>query len=554
MFGRFNRGLSRVRTGGRTRPDMAQVAPREPARDSTRDVEWLFADILVDIPRFHSLKGRLALLQEVDPQRRITVEEDLNARDHLRAIVGAVRRTVTLDSLQVALARLEPEDICIGWFDLAKAVLTGPRGPVDTDSMLKLIGELHAQPTEFGLTAVRRFVAECRAAGRRLDAGNVPEVLLLLCDPWSAPVDGSGISAPHLPRFFELLAEEALMKPDLARLLTTLQDQSRAQAQDQAPAPAPASADCTDRQVIIQIRVEEAGPPSDLPPARRQYSLRGYYYERRGDERPVFLGSQALPDPVTGEELGRCARDFLAVWQELTEAAWGVTKRVEFLLPHSLLGQPVESWADAPGVVPLGRIGQVVVRSLVRYRDRLIHDPWIRRWEALDRGCTPGDALWRIGWMGPGDAPGGANSPPKEWSCPDSRYPSLRLSHAADVADWLREYVDLSCLGLGTPYDHDDELIREAVSGALLEDGIPVMVWRRDDSDPGSLLDVLRGCKEPERLRNLPESVHEARKDGRRDEKSVHNHITLLWDDPTCVFSNQDQQMSGTRGVGEGAA
>ncbi|SEE27688.1 hypothetical protein SAMN05216489_06060 [Streptomyces sp. 3213] len=88
----------------------------------------------------------------------------------------------------------------------------------------------------------------------------------------------------------------------------------------------PDPADDTERQVIIRIRVEEEGAPSDLPYTRRHYtrhhySLRGYYYERVGDQRPVFPGTEALPEQFTGDELERRGRGFLTAWQAPAHAA-----------------------------------------------------------------------------------------------------------------------------------------------------------------------------------------------------------------------------------------
>ncbi|MDF3146824.1 MULTISPECIES: hypothetical protein [unclassified Streptomyces] len=545
MFRHLRRRLS----VGRTAPQGTGPTPPRPERETERDTEQLLVGILAAIPRLRSVDGRKDLLQQADPRLGDAAPEHNVTRDHLHAIVATARRTGTLQSLRDALACVEPDDIATEWFDLAVVVLTGPPGPLPAPFMLEIIGELHRHKADFGRTAVHQYRTERRTAGRPLDADRLPQVLAKLYDARVTPAEPDA-PRTQLLRFLALLAAEPAIGPQLARLVASVQGRGAG-----AGTP-PASGD---RQIIIQIRVEEEDAPSDLPYTQRRYSLRGYHYERVGDGRPAFRGSQSLPGTFAGGELKDCGRGFLAAWQEPAEAGRGVNKRVEFLLPHSLLDHPAESWPGGSAGVPLSRSCQVVVRSLTRYKDSTIHDEWIRRWQALeaaDRDGTPGDALERIGWMGP-DTPeraDGQNPTAKPWSCPGSSYSSLRLSDPADVADWLLEHADLSCLGLGIPYDHRDELIREAVRGALLEDGIPVMVWRRDDGDPGSLLDVLRHCRPLDRLADLPHSVHEARKRGRRDPESVHNRITLLWDDPTCVFSGQDQPMTGTRGAGEGAA
>jgi hypothetical protein len=394
-------------------------------------------------------------------------------------------------------------------------------------------------------------VAARRAAGRPLDARTLPQVLFQLYD---ARVPSSDRDAPRrqLCDFLRLLTEEPEPSSRLASLLASVLGREAAAS----PAPAPVAAE---RQVVIQIRVEEEDAPSDLPYTQRRYSMRGFHYEGSGGERPDFHCSCDWPDFFTGDELGDCGRDFLADWHAREAGDWGPGKRVEFLLPDSLLGYAAETWPGGSSGVPLSRSCQVVVRSLRRYKDSSLHREWAQRWQALDRDCPPGDALERIGWMSPGsgiraDADEDVNSCSVTWSCPVSKYQPLLLTDAADVEHWLRINPDLACLGLGAPYDHQEPLMRDAVLDALLEDGIPVMVWRRDAGDPAHLLDALRDGEPPALLAELPHSVLALRKRERRNPESLGKHITLLWDDPTCVFSTQDSQMSGTRRAGGGAA
>lgn len=512
--------------------------------------------ILVSVPRLNQFAHRQELLlvmgEYLGLGHAFSVSEDSDARTHLRAIVRTARRAGRLEALREALLVVEPDDMSAEWFELASTVLTAPAGPLPPGFLLDLIGELRNHPPEFGRSAVTRYLSERRSAGRPLDCRSLPQVLCRLYDARVPAGDPDALRA-QLLRFLRLLSSEQGQSSRLATLLGSVLGRDRGdRAVPGVPFPATA-----ERQIIIQIRVEEEGAPTDLPYTRRHYSLRGYYYERAGDARPVYLGSRSLPDLFTGEELEGRGRAFLADWQEPAQAARGVSKRVEFLLPHSLLGHPAESWPGGTADVPISRTCQVVVRSLTRYKDSSVHDEWLRRWKALDQDCSPGDALERIGWMSPdpqGEGADGVNLAAAPARCPSGKYPPLRLTGTADVEGWLRSHADLSCLGLGAPYDHDNDLIRDAVRDALLLDGIPLMVWRRDEADPGPLLEVLRDGQAPALLADLPHSVHQARRRGRNDPLSVHNQITLLWDDPTCVFSGQDQPMSGTRGAGEGAA
>ncbi|MEU7056864.1 hypothetical protein [Streptomyces sp. NPDC046197] len=514
--------------------------------------------ILLGVGELHQLATRHELLllmgEQLELGRAFAVPENPDPAAHLRAIVRAARRGAALEALRDALEEMAPDDIDAAWFKLAATVLTRPDGPLPAGFMMELIGELRNHPPDFARAAVSRYRAERRAAGHPLDGRTLPQVLFRLYD---ARMSATDPDAPrrHLRAFLRQLTTEPGRSNRLATLLARLPG---CEPGGRPQAAAAAVAVRAERQVIIQIRVEEEDAPSDLPYTRRRYSLRGLHYEGTADARLDFHCSWDWPGLFTGDELERCGHEFLAAWHAQEAVDWGPGKRVEFLLPDSLLGYAAEMWPGGSSGVPLSRSCQVVVRSLRRYKDSSLHPEWDRRWQVLDRDCVPGDALHRIGWMSPdrgepenGD---GADFGRRARFCPDSKYPPLRLTDPADVEDWLRHNADLACLGLGTPYDHHDPLIRDAVLDALLEDGIPVMVWRRDAGDPAHLLDALRDVSPPALLAELPRSVLEARKRGRRDETSLGKQITLLWDDPTCVFRTQDSRMSGTRGAGEGAA
>lgn len=537
---------------GPAKPDPYHRPPREQA---SPQAERVMTEILTRIARLQQKSGRIDLLREAGPPLVTEVPERDSAAEHLQHAVRVARRTGSLEALREALLRLEPHDIGVAWFDLAVTVMTVV-GSLPADDMFDLIDALHTCPPEFGLGAVSAY-----AARKPLDTGPLPEVLWRLYDAQVDP-DRRDAHRTAMLDFLALLEEDAATNgagDGAARRIERIRrrhaDRRHGRrhpktAREVTTVPSPFL-------VVIQIRVDEEDAPSDLPYTMRQYSLRGFHYERNGAGPPVYRGSRSGPGLFTGDQLEARGRQFLADWREPAESARGVDKRVEFLLPHSLLGHPFELWPSGASRVPLSRSCQVVVRSLPRLRDSTIHDSWIRRWEGLDRGCTPGDALKRIGWIcpdrptadDPGEQPrGGARF------LPAGKYPPLRLTDAADVERWLRKHADLACLGLGTPYDPHDPLIRDAVTDALLEDGIPAMVWRRVGGDPDHLLTALRGDGTPPALlAELPQYVQDARKRERRDSQAVGNQITLLWDDPTCVDSNQDHQMTGTRGTGGGA-
>lgn len=540
---------------GRRRPWSRRAGSWMPGH-SWRD-DRLLAAILADIPALQVLESRLALLYDVGPELRDAVRQHNRPLEHLREVVRTGRRVRALPELRDVLLQAEPRDIGAHWFALAVTVLTVP-GPLPAGYMLGLIDELRQLPPEFGMNTVDRYAIERRRADQPLDADGLPAALLGLYDTQVAPSEPATRLA-RMAYFLELLAQEARAHEQgerLARLLARVPGRrgvaAALAAQEGLPGP-----EGHESRAIIQIRVQEAGPPVEahVPFTRRTYFLRGFRYDAAGVGEPRFRRATDPTEVFLGAELDRRGKEFLLAWQQHAEAGGGGVARYEFLLPDELLGHPVELWPGGSGV-PLSYGCQVVVRSLTRYDDSLIHQQWARRWEALDRDCAPGDALERIGWMSPGVTNGVTNSPDTNWSCPPGRYPPLLLTDAADVEDWLRDHKDLACLGLGAPYELHDPLMRDAVRDALMYDGVPVIVWRRDAGDPGLLLDALRDSCPPALLAQLPASVHGARQRRRRDPRSVGSHITLLWDDPTCVFRNQNSQMPGTRGAGtgEGAA
>ncbi|NEB03214.1 hypothetical protein [Streptomyces sp. SID13726] len=504
------------------------------------------AAILVDIPRLQALQNRLDLVYDVGPKMRDVVQHS-RPLEHLTEIVRTSRRVRVLPELRDVLLKAERYDIGAHWFALAVTVLTVP-GPLPVGYMLSLIDELRQLPPEFGMHTVDRYVIEQRRADQPLDADGLPAALLALYDSQAAPAEPATRHA-RMVSFLDLLAQEAQAHEQGERLTGLL---ARVPGRRGEPAGLPAQERLPEGQesrAIIQIRVQEAGPPVEphLPFTRRTYFLRGFRYDDTGAGEPRFRRAMDPTEVFPGAELDRRGTEFLLAWQQHVEPGEGGVTRYEFLLPDELLGHPVELWPSSSGV-PLSYGCQVVVRSLTRYDDNLVHQQWARRWDALDRDCAPGDALKRIGWM----SPEATNSPDMNRSCPPGRYPPLLLADGADVEDWLRDHKDLACLGLVAPYEPHDPLIRDAVRDALMYDGIPVIVWRRDAGDPGLLLDALRDSCPPALLAQLPESVHGARQRRRRDPLNVGRHITLLWDDPTCVFVNQNSQLPGTRGAGTG--
>ncbi|WP_405820814.1 hypothetical protein OG241_33970 [Streptomyces sp. NBC_01390] len=515
-----------------------------------RQENQLLTKILLGVERLSTPEARVELLGDARDELIEETPYSTTARKHLRSIVVTARSMEgALESLRDTLKDIEPGDLGTVWFDLVVTVLTVD-GPLSRRQMIDLISELRCCTPEFGGRVVAQYLSERRRQHRPLGDGAVtlPRVLHELFDAWR-PAAAPGSPRADLLDFLQLMLAEAggpAAKSSLVDVLVRILGPDRARLRP--------AGDESQLQTIIQIRVEEKDPP-DLPFRRRRYLLRGFHYVRTGDDPLVLQGTRAGPGLFTGDELDRRGHEFVAGWTEPWFAARGGSKRVEFLLPHSLLGYPADAWSTSPRA-QVGFNAQVVVRSLLRYGEGAVHDDWILRWKALDRGCPPGDALERIGWMGVGAGTGpsgGENSPDPQFSWPDGKYPPLQLSALADIEDWLLDNADMACVGLVAPYGDQDPLLQEAVREALVAYGIPAMVWRRDPGDPAQLLDALRQTAPPALLADLPHSVHQARRRNRYDETDVRRQVTLLWDDPNCVDSDQDHQMSGTHGAGEGA-
>ncbi|MFD8005361.1 VMAP-C domain-containing protein [Streptomyces mirabilis] len=412
--------------GRRTREHNAHH--RAPRSRPPWHAERVLTKILLGIDWLHQSEHRADLLTAADPRLRDVTPERSRARDHLRAMVRVARHTGRLPSLRDALLSFQPDEHAAVLFDLAVTALTMP-GALPTADMFDLIDELREFPPEFGAMTVSAYKSERRAYDRPLDAASLSRALLQLYD---ARVDPADPAAPrrNLMLFLRLLAEEPVppgLGDALPRLTGRLVDRHGGTSGRTDPAgahvyggtSAPDGTASTEPMVIIQIRVDEAGAPSDLPYTRQLYSLRGLIYEYVGGGEPVLKGpAKHLPGLITGAELEHRGRDFLIALHGADEVRRGARRRVEFLLPDSLLGHPFELWPSGPAEVPVGRGCQVVVRSVIRYRDRSVHEAWIDRWNRLDQDCSPGDAIERIGWLNPDNSaarPRGENrilSPP----------------------------------------------------------------------------------------------------------------------------------------------
>ncbi|GAA2292018.1 hypothetical protein GCM10010415_74980 [Streptomyces atrovirens] len=429
-------------------------------------------------------------------------------REHVRAIVqsvlGSPRPSESLRLLEDALRRHAAHDQALPWLELAVASLTDS-APLPEGIMLRLIEVLRKTPYEkIAYRTLARYTADCGGSALAADQSTVPEVLL-----WLATRRGPVDPGPLLRFATRLNDDPHIVGTREGEGLRALLSDLNVPATNQA-----------DDRLIIQIRLEAAGPDH---PADERYLLRGAYYRQRPPDGPLERVNLLLHDEsFSKDELIGKAPSQLTQWaalaQELHRAGGRV--RVEFILPSALLGHEAELWAVGRSGRAIGHNFPVVVRSLERYSDPWINpEPWRRRWDNL-LSSRSDDALRQIEW------------------------PSLEIKQPGELANWLSDRGDVACLGLCLPYNELQPAARQAVDDALLTEGVPVMLWRRDSGDPNELLTALRPHGF-ERLSELPDTLLRCRRAGRFDKDHVSQHITLLWDDPYCVDPAQDWPFEG---------
>jgi hypothetical protein len=189
---------------------------------------------------------------------------------------------------------------------------------------------------------------------------------------------------------------------------------------------------------------------------------------------------------------------------------------LEFILPVSLLNEPVEDWPragafgdqlwDSTFQAPLGLEYHVVVRSLERMEALQLHRAWNERWDVLE-----GDGEPRAHRCARGD-----------------RTEKMRLyAH-------LKQNPSVVLMTLGSPPD-EEEGRKELLLG--LQAGLPVLIW----SHQGALADehaaaesALKGSwsgfhEGMARLRFAPDPKDD------RLASTVSSRFAVLWDDPSCL-------------------
>ncbi|MFD5626421.1 hypothetical protein [Streptomyces sp. NPDC127072] len=266
---------------------------------------------------------------------------------------------------------------------------------------------------------------------------------------------------------------------------------------------------------VLQIRLREKGP------GKGQYWLDGAVFDctRQGLRN---LRKCRVEQPVSANNLREIGRTCLDDWQELTTCLDEVERPlVEFLLPWSLLGQPVDRWLTDGAESLVGHRYPVVVRSLDRLENRAWRTAWEQRWRLLHSGNAQSRLGHDMRWL---------TLDENAHFRPTGDVLFVR-GLGGEVRAWLDKRPESTGLGLAFAYDPGHERSLASLKEALRE-GVPFVVWRRDGGDPQELAEQL-AAKVEVSLLDLPDEIRRWRRAALdHDMADLRNHLTLLWDNP----------------------
>jgi hypothetical protein len=270
---------------------------------------------------------------------------------------------------------------------------------------------------------------------------------------------------------------------------------------------------------VLQIRLRETTP------GRQKYTVDAAVYDWTADGlcRPR---KREAPQSFSPGELERFGRTCLADWSDLATRLDDADRvRVEFLLPWSLLGHPVEHWLADGLEYPLGHKYPVVVRSLDRLERPSWRRDWKRRWRELHH-AAPAQPGAGVAWLALDTT---------AQSELDGEVLHVR-GHDGEVRAWLDTCPQTTALGLGLAFAYDATIPKRALGlQEAVREGVPLILWRRDNGDPGELARKV-GRTTTDRCSELIDDLRLWRRAADKDNTGdMRHHLTLLWDDPECV-------------------
>jgi hypothetical protein len=247
---------------------------------------------------------------------------------------------------------------------------------------------------------------------------------------------------------------------------------------------------------IVQLQPDGVDPTS--------YLMSVWLQQHLSVEEPLHRDDT----PITLIEVAARLQELLTQ----AHAALGVSAGeliLEFILPRSLIGQPIDQW-EIDQVFPhrLGTSYPVIVRSLDRLRNLEIHSTWRQKWRWLaDNGHReePGAIYWLLE--------------------PKTRAPnSLRATLLGEPS--------VVALAMAFPPEESLNLVFDELSAALYG-GMPVVLWCRDDKLRPRFEHEVRELLDGHGLVELPTRVLRLRQraDETDDPATLGRHLTLLWDD-----------------------
>jgi vWA-MoxR associated protein C-terminal domain/TIR domain/Effector-associated domain 2 len=538
-------------TGG-TPADFAPVETEETARLRAAEagqenrtargtVPWTAAftrelsESLIAFPDMHEYAFRRLVLRDVGERLgypgNFPVENHNDFRDHIRTIIYSCKDcgypAEAVAALVAAIRELRPGARELDRLEDCEASIKG----LSTLGAPRLHSVLHAA-APLSLTLDRVSIHELAhgvaTAGETLPLRGreyLPEVIRRL----DAAQETVPEAVPLVVRFLAALAAAAegddklRLSAEVARITGELRLSADAVQEASSAARAGAS-----HHKILQIRVDEISPPS-----RTLYTIDGavFVVTPSGRQRIAWWRSDGQ---WPADEIDEGGKQFLAQAKGLGRTV-GATDSliVEFLLPWSLLGHPVERWRIDDDDYWIGYLFPVVVRSLDRQRKELFFRHWRRRWDFLFSADSGRPLRERVAWLHYGDA-----AVPVYASSANRIIP---FTGKGELTRWLEgmENKNTAGLGLTFAYQPDDPIGLKSVTDAVRE-GIPLILWRRDGGDAGELELLLQDVS----IHDLLDKIHSWRRmiagDGSLSGDARYN-VVLVWDDPNDVIPPSGQ-------------
>jgi hypothetical protein len=459
----------------------------------------------------------------------LSVKASSVMRDHLLEIVHACAAyrepPRAVSAIVDTIAELRPDAAALARLRACADYITGESvsvlGTVRLHAVLELLGEVSLVDTGISIhDLLRRVKADNEGVPLLGFEASLPQIVWKLDSARkTVPVD-----VPLVVRFLAGLAGE--LEGKAPQLDVMVRDIVAALGLPAAAAEPGASGEARDPasagKRVLRVRLNDESTPE-----RRVYTIEGGVYAAAGEqeERIAWCPSDGSLTPA--ETIETAGSQFLARARNLTDAVGLIADpAVEFMLPWPLLGQPVERWRLNGGRKWIGHQFPVVVRPLDRPLSSFT--PWKTRWDTLRGPHAARPVRDHIGWLHYGDT-----AIPRH-AVENHRVLSSNGQYGI-ITQWLASAENrlTACMGLTFAYQYEDPAGLDSVKD-VLEEGIPVLLWRRDNGDANDLEILLQDVS----IKDLPARVLLWRRQTAAclpDTDDARYHVVLLWDDPYNV-------------------